>query len=100
MHQRLTSFLDKYDLLYEHQYGFQKGKSTENAISDPNFNIIKTIGKKEKACTIFLDFAKAFDTVNHNILPNKLEHFAIRSTPLNWFESYLSNRQQFVKISQ
>ena len=100
MYKRLTSFLDKYDLLHEHQYGFQKRKSMEHAILDLNFNIIKTIGKKEKACTIFLDFAKAFDTVNHKILPNKLEHFGIRSTPLNWFESYLSHRQQYVKISQ
>ena len=99
MHKR---FLDKYDLLYEHQYGFQK-KSIEHAILDLNFNIIKTIEKiekKEKVCTIFPDFAKAFDTVNHKILLNKLEHFGIRSTPLNWFESYLSNRQQYVKISQ
>ena len=100
MYKRLTSFLDKYDLLYEHQYGFQKRKSTEHAILDLNFNIIKTIEKEEKAFTIFLDFAKAFDTVNHKILLNKLEHFGIRSTPLNWFESYLSNRQQYVKISQ
>ena len=100
MYKRLTSFIDKYDLLHEHQYGFQKKKGTEHAILVLNFNIIKTIGKKEKACTIFLDFAKAFDMVSHKILPNKLEHFGIRSTPLNWFESYLSHRQQYVKISQ
>ena len=48
MHKKLTSFLDKYDLLYEYQYGFQKGKSMEHAILDLNFNIIKTIEKKKK----------------------------------------------------
>ena len=100
MHKRLTSFLEKFELLYNHQFGFQKGKSTEHAILDLNFNIIKALEKKEKACTIFLDFAKAFDTVNHKILLSKLEHFGIRGIPLNWFRSYLANRQQCVKIGQ
>ena len=49
-------------------------------------------------CCIFLDFAKAFDTVNHNILINKLNHYGIRGNALKWLESYLFNRQQCVQI--
>ena len=100
MHKRLTSFLEKYEILFNHQYGFQKGKSTEHAIIDLHLNIITAIERKEKACAIFLDFAKAFDTVNHEILLKKLEYTGIRDIQLEWFDSYLSNRQQCVKIGQ
>ena len=51
------------------------------------------------SCTIFLDFSKAFDTVNHNMLFDKFYHnFGIRGIPLQLFRSYLSNRKQFVKL--
>ena len=60
-------YLIKYKFLYEHQFGFQKGKSTEHAILDLCPNLIKAIQNYEKPSCIFLDFAKAFDTVNHNI---------------------------------
>ena len=56
--------------------------------------------KKEKACAIFFGFTKAFDTVNHKILLKKLEYYGVRGVPLIWFQSYLHNRQQCVKINQ
>ena len=48
--------------------------------------------------SLFLDFSKAFDTVNHGILLSKLYHYGVRGIPLKWFENYLYNRSQFVKI--
>ena len=62
VHKRLINYLGKYELLFKHQYGFQKGKSTEYAILDLYKNIVEAIEKKEKACAIFLDFAKALTT--------------------------------------
>ena len=88
MHKRLTSFLDRQI----------RGKSTDHAILDLHTNIM-TVESREKSCSIFLDFPKAFDTVNHDILLEKLKHYGIRGLPLNWFKSYLSGRYQCVKIN-
>ena len=58
----MSDFLNKYKVLHDHQFGFQKGKSTEHAALDLHTNIIKAIEKHEKTCAIFVDFDKAFDT--------------------------------------
>ena len=77
----------------------RKKKTTCQAILDIYSKIIDALENKETACSIFLDFAKAFDTVNHEILLKKLYHYGIRGLPLNWFTSYLSNRKQIVKLN-
>ena len=77
MHERLMRFLKSNNILYENQYGFQKSKSTTLAILDMCDKIINAFEKKEYACNVFLDFAKAFDTVNHEILISKLEFYGI-----------------------
>ena len=58
----------------------------------------KAIEDREYSCGIFLDFSKAFDTVNHEILLTKLEFYGIRGIVKDWFTSYLSNRKQFVSL--
>ena len=78
IHARLMSFFTKNKTIHKHQFGFQKGKSTEHAILDIYASILKALEKKQKACCIFLDFAKAFDTVNHEILLTKLEYYGVR----------------------
>ena len=78
IHARLMSFFVKNKTIHEHQFGFQKGKSTEHAILDIYASILKGLEKKEKACCTLLDFAKAFDTVNHVILLTKLEYYGVR----------------------
>lgn len=98
MLQRLTSFMEKNKIIYEHQFGFQKNKSTTLAVVDLYTKIVDTLDKGNYACSVFLDFAKAFDTVNHKILVSKLENYGIRGTVKQWFESYLNNRKQTVKI--
>ena len=78
IHARLMSFFTKNKTIHKHQFGFQKGKSTEHAVLDIYASILTGLEKKEKACCIFLDFAKAFDTVNHEILLKKLEYYGVR----------------------
>ena len=98
MYTRVMSFIQKYNILYKNQFGFQKGMSTEFAINALVDNIVQCLENKETGYCIFLDFAKAFDTVNHQILLKKLEYYGIRGTALKWFTSYLSNRMQCTEI--
>ena len=93
MYKRLSDYLNKYNILYHHQFGFQKGKLTEHAALDLYANIIKATEKHEKTCAIFIDFSKVFDTVNHDILLRKREYHGIRGESLVWFKSYLENRK-------
>ena len=67
------------------------------AILDIYAQIVEAFENNDIACSVFLDFAKAFNTVNHNILLEKLENYGIMA--LNWFKSYLYKRQQVVKIN-
>jgi retron-type reverse transcriptase len=96
---KLTSHLADNNLLYEHQYGFQKGKSTvHNLLVLTNF-VAKEINDKKFVVGLFLDLKKAFDVVNHSILLKKLKKFGIKGKTLEWFRSYLSNRSQKVEIN-
>ena len=99
MHDRLLSFLSKYKLINPTQYGFQKHKSTTHAIIDVLTKINATPSSNKVSCCVFLDLAKAFDTVNHTILLSKLWHYGIRGKQNDWFRSYLSNRKQCVSIN-
>ena len=96
---RLTIFLEKHNIIFEHQFGFQKNKSTSLAILDLYNQLIKAIEDKKISCCIFLDLAKAFDTVDHTILLDKLEFYGVRGTALDWFKSYLTDRTQKVSIN-
>ena len=60
--------------------------------------IRKTLDSKKYGYGIFIDLQKAFDTVNHGILIDKLEHYGVRGNALAWFKSYLSERYQFVEV--
>ena len=98
MYARLIQFFTKHNILYENQYGFQSNMSTEYAVNKVLNYIVDTLEKNEIGVCIFLDFAKAFDTVNHEILIGKLEHYGIRGVALNWLENYLENRMQCTEI--
>ena len=72
--------------------------STLHAVISITDKIQKAIDQGYYSCGIFLDLSKAFDTVNHPILLDKLEYYGIRGLAKQWFESYLMNRMQFVSL--
>ena len=99
MQSRLVDFLYKNNVIYENQFGFQKGKSTSLAILDVYSKVIDAFENRHHTCSVFLDFAKAFDTVNHKILLAKLNYYGIRGIANFWFNSYITNRHQQVKVA-
>ena len=78
---------------------FVKQHSTNHALINITENIRSALDSRQFACGIFVDLQKAFDTVDHEILLNKLSHYGIRGIPNSWFKSYLSYRSQYVSIS-
>ena len=98
MYKRLLDFLEKKKVLFKKQFGFRENHYTDHAILSIIHNIQLAIDEREFSCEIFLDFSKAFDTVNHKILINKLKH-GIRGLAKDWFISYLDNRQQTVTLN-
>ena len=99
MHERLYAFLSKHKCIYDLQFGFRSQHSTNHALIDLTEDIRKAIDDNKFAVGIFIDLQKAFDTVDHNILLKKLDHYGIRGVTNNWFKSYLSSRKQFVTIN-
>ena len=91
---RLYKFLEKYSYLYKKQFGFRNSHSTNHALISITEKIRESLDKNEYSCGVFLDFQKAFDTVNHEILIKKLHHYGIRGITNQWFKSYLTNRTQ------
>ena len=99
VHVRTYSFLEKYKCLYKYQFGFRKQHSTNHALIEITEKIRKALDSGKFACGIFVDLQKAFDTVNHEILLKKLDHYGLRGATNSWFESYLNNRKQVVSIN-
>ena len=81
------------------QYGFKKDSSTSDAVLDIYNCLLENLVNKLTTCSIFLDLAKAFDTINHYILLRKLEKYGIRGLPLNLIKSYLTNKKQYTLVS-
>ena len=96
---RDRSYLDKHKVLSNSQFGFRKNHSTEYALTLFCEKISTAIDNKEISVGNFIDLSKAFDTVNHEVLLDKLRYFGIRGVAYNWFASYLNNRQRFVQFN-
>ena len=72
---RLNNFLELHAIIFPNQFGFRAGCSTTHSLISITESINKSIEQKKFGCGVFIDLKKAFDTVNHNILLQKLEHW-------------------------
>ena len=92
MYNRLKSFLNKYNALYESQYGFRERRSTDHAILDIVDKIQPYMDKGMFSCGVFNDLQKAFDTVDLAILLQKLFHYGVRGIVNDWFSSIVLDK--------
>ena len=99
MYDRLYDYLVTLQILYAFQFGFQKNKSTYMALISLTDTLIQALDNGNVCVGMFIDFRKAFDTVNDDILIDKLHYYGIRGTAHEWFQSYLTGRQQCVKFN-
>lgn len=95
---RLNEFIIKQNLLSERQFGFRKGLATKDAVLSLYNYILDNFENRSKTACLFFDLTRAFDTVDHNLLLNKLFNYGIRGPALSWIKSYLSGRTQSVVI--
>ena len=98
IYKRLFTFLKKHNVILDSQYGFQSNRSTNHALIDVITNSFDNINDKLYTGLIFLDLTKAFDTVNHEILLLKLDHYGIRGQANDLLRAFLK-RKQFVSLN-
>jgi hypothetical protein len=96
--KHMMSFLDANNILSASQYGFRSGKSTSTQLLHCTNDWTKSLDQKTAVDVIYLDFAKAFDTVSHTKLFKKLQNVGIKGDLLSWIIAFLSNRTQQVVI--
>lgn len=98
-HSRLCSFLEKFQLLNPAQHGFRKSRSTATAIDQMIKNICEALENKDNIIGLFFDMSRAFDSVDHPLLLEKLYKKGIRGNALKWLRSYLTGRTQRVWVN-
>ena len=94
VHDQLQQHFVKYNLLAPQQSGFRKGHSTDTVLSYFSDYLLKHMDQGNLTGVVFLDFRKAFDSVNHHVLLQKLQMYGVRGAALVWFKNYLEDRKQ------
>lgn len=95
---RIVNFLNKYNIISDKQFGFRENTSTQDAIAYLTSMIYDSLDKSKPSLCIFVDLAKAFDTVCHKKLLEKLKNYGFRGKAFELMKSYLSERTQYVSI--
>jgi hypothetical protein len=96
---RIYSYLVKYNMIYSKQFGFRGNHSVNHAIVSFTEHVRSLLDRGEYVCGVFVDLEKAFDTVHHDILCEKLKFYGLRGNINKLLKSYLSDRKQFVSIN-
>ena len=95
MKSYLINYFEHKNIFNSSQYGFRHNCNTFKALNKFSNDVFSAIDNKLSVLSVFIDFAKAFDTINHTILINKMHHYGIRGPILSWLKDYLSNRHQY-----
>ena len=98
--KRLTNFIENNCLISDSQYGFRAKRSTSLAIFDLVEELTTALDDNKITIGVFIDLRKAFDTIDHDLLLKKMEHFGIRGIVNSWLSSYLTNRKQYVSLPE
>ena len=98
VYKRLCNFLDQNEILYNNKYGFRNNHSAIHSLIDITEKIRNALDNKNYACDVFIDLEKAFDTVNHTILLDKLKYSGVRGITNNWFKPFFEHRYQYTNI--
>ena len=99
MYNRIYKFFSANNLIYSLQFHFRQKYSTVHALNSLTENIRKNLDEGNIGCGIFVDLQKGFDTIEHDILSSKLEHYGVLGLANEWSKSYLSNRKQYVSVN-
>ncbi|KAG7298799.1 hypothetical protein JYU34_017232 [Plutella xylostella] len=97
---QVSKFLNNHNVITPAQFGFQQGKNTEKLLSKFANNINNYLNEQKVVAVLFIDFRKAFDTLDHSTLLNALNESGIRGHLLGWFADYLKNRSLTVKVAE
>ena len=98
INNRILNFISSHSVISPMQFGFMRNRSTEDALINFTEKIYECLNSKQYSINILIDFQKAFDTINHFILIQKLEKYGFRGSILTLLTSYLENRQHRVRI--
>ncbi|KAL0832236.1 hypothetical protein ABMA28_001686 [Loxostege sticticalis] len=96
--EQIHNFYRKHDVINKNQFGFQAGKSTTDLLSKFTDEVNEHLNHRKCVLALFIDFSRAFDTLQHQLLINKLDDCGIRGSLLNWCRNYLQNRTFTVKL--
>ena len=96
---RLLNFCSEFSIFSEKQFGFRRGLSSQDALLDFINYIYEGLDKRQHVVSVLIDLSKAFDTVDHAILIEKLNAYGIRGLSQKWIANYLSNRTQRVRVN-
>ena len=97
---KMTNYLNENEILYQRQYGFCKGHSTTDAVTNLVLEILHGFEENQMILAVFIDLKKAFDSVSHSRIVLKLGQLGEKDTELEWFQNYLNERHQVVQINR
>ena len=100
IYNQLVYHLESHGLLDNRQHGFGKDHSTSSAIYTLTQYIYESLDRRNYVCCVYIDYSKAFDTLDHGIFCKKFRHFGLNNTVIEWCRDYLRNREQCVKVDE